>query len=108
LLLEPAYGNLSYDEPDGNPQVNPMWFDWDGELMRFTHTFKTAEDRQLTANRTWRANSSDPETCTATEGLRGVVEEIVRRYPSAAVDMHLTHRYSGPLQSRPAGQGDPR
>ncbi len=26
--------------PDGAPAVTPMWFAWDGELLKFTHTTK--------------------------------------------------------------------
>ena len=35
-LLENAnYGHLGTIRPDDTVQVNPMWFDWDGELLRF-------------------------------------------------------------------------
>jgi hypothetical protein len=37
LLERPLYGHLATTRPDGSPQVNPMWFDWDGALLRFTH-----------------------------------------------------------------------
>lgn len=28
LLERPLYGHLATMRPDGNPQVNPMWFAW--------------------------------------------------------------------------------
>ena len=35
LLERPLYGHLATTRPDGSVQVCPMWFDWDGELLRF-------------------------------------------------------------------------
>jgi nitroimidazol reductase NimA-like FMN-containing flavoprotein (pyridoxamine 5'-phosphate oxidase superfamily) len=31
LLERPLYGHLATVRPDGSPQVNAMWFAWDGE-----------------------------------------------------------------------------
>jgi hypothetical protein len=45
LLQRPLYGHLATTRPNGSAQVNPMWFDWDGELLRFTHTSKLARRR---------------------------------------------------------------
>src|ERR1051325_9097028 len=50
LLARPLYGHLATVRPDGTPQVNAMWFDWDGELLRFTHTTKRQKYRNVTAN----------------------------------------------------------
>ena len=38
LLQRPVLVNLATTRPDGAPQVNPMWFVWDGEFIWFTHT----------------------------------------------------------------------
>jgi predicted pyridoxine 5'-phosphate oxidase superfamily flavin-nucleotide-binding protein len=32
LLERPLYAHLATVRPDGKPQVNPMWFGWDGEV----------------------------------------------------------------------------
>jgi hypothetical protein len=40
LLERPLYGHLATMRPDGGLQVNPMGFDWDGQVLRFTHTTK--------------------------------------------------------------------
>ena len=50
LLERPVFGHLATVRPDGRPQVNPMWFDWDGELLRFTHTTKRQKYRNIAAN----------------------------------------------------------
>ena len=49
-LERPLYGHLATTRPDGTAQVNPMWFDWDGELLRFTHTNKRQKYSNVTAH----------------------------------------------------------
>jgi hypothetical protein len=66
LLERPLYGHLATTRPDGNAQVNPMWFDWDGELLRFTHTTKRQKYRNVTANPNVAYRSAIPITPTAT------------------------------------------
>jgi PPOX class probable F420-dependent enzyme len=61
LLERTLYGHLATTRPDGNPQVNPMWFDWDGELLRFTHTAKRQKYRNITANPHVAMSISDPD-----------------------------------------------
>ena len=38
LLGRPLPVNLATTRPEGAPQVNPMWFIWDGEFRWFTHS----------------------------------------------------------------------
>lgn len=33
LLTRPLFGHLATTRPDGTPQVNPMWFSWDGAFF---------------------------------------------------------------------------
>jgi PPOX class probable F420-dependent enzyme len=47
LLERPLVCTLATTRPDGRPQANPMWFEWDGELVRFTHTSTRAKHRNL-------------------------------------------------------------
>jgi len=39
LLDRPLDGHLATIRPDDTVQVNPMWFEFDGEHLRFTHTY---------------------------------------------------------------------
>jgi hypothetical protein len=34
LLTRPLFGHRATIRPDGTPQVNPMWFSWDGTHLR--------------------------------------------------------------------------
>ncbi|PXX60328.1 PPOX class probable F420-dependent enzyme [Nocardia tenerifensis] len=38
LLTRPLYGHLATLTASGDPQVTPMWYLWDGEVLRFTTT----------------------------------------------------------------------
>ena len=40
LLEAPNYAHLGTIRPDDTVQVNPMWFLFDGETIRYTHTTK--------------------------------------------------------------------
>ena len=35
LLASTALANIATIGPDDAPQVNPVWFDWDGTNLRF-------------------------------------------------------------------------
>lgn len=61
LLDAPNYGYLGTIRPDGTIQVNPMWFQFDGENLRFTHTTKRAKYRNLMHNPTMSFAIIDPD-----------------------------------------------
>jgi PPOX class probable F420-dependent enzyme len=105
LLDLPLYGHLATVRPDGTPQVNPMWFAWDGELLRFTHTTKRQKYRNISAQPAVAMSISDPDNPYRYLEVRGVVEEIVPD-PTGAFYLHLNDRYSGPLTEPPADAQD--
>jgi len=105
LLDLPVYGHLATVRPDGAPQVNPMWFAWDGERLRFTHTTKRQKYRNIEANPNVAMSVTDPENPYRYLEVRGVVEEIVPD-PTGAFYMKLNDRYSGPLTEPPPDKAD--
>jgi PPOX class probable F420-dependent enzyme len=105
LLERPLYGHLATTRPDGNAQVNPMWFDWDGDKIRFTHTNKRQKFRNIAANPNVSMSIIDPDNEYRYLEVRGVVEEIVPD-PTGAFYMHLNDRYSGPMTEPPADKAD--
>src|SRR2546427_8323079 len=38
ILHSKQFAHLATIGPDGAPQSSPMWFLWDGEYIKFTHT----------------------------------------------------------------------
>lgn len=105
LLDLPTYGHLATVRPDGSPQVNPMWFAWDGERLRFTHTTKRQKYRNIEANPNVAMSIVDPENPYRYLEVRGVVEEIVPD-PTGAFYLELNDRYSGPLTEPPPDKVD--
>src|SRR5258707_3092152 len=77
LLERPLYAHLATTRPDGTVQVNPMWFDWDGELLRFTHTTKRQKYRNVTTHPQVAMSIVDPDNPFKYLEVRGDVERIV-------------------------------
>ncbi|GAS91553.1 PPOX class F420-dependent oxidoreductase [Mycolicibacterium brisbanense] len=105
LLDRPLFGHLATTRPDGTAQVNPMWFDWDGSRLRFTHTTKRQKYRNVTANPAVAMSIHDPDNPYRYLEVRGVVEEIVPD-PKAEFFLKLNDRYSGSLTEVPADAAD--
>ena len=105
LLDRPLYGHLATARPDGSPQVTPMWFAWDGEVLRFTHTSKRQKYRNIEANPNVAMSIIDPDNPYRYLEVRGVVEEIVPD-PTGAFYLELNDRYSGPLTEPPPDKAD--
>ena len=74
LLDRPLFGHLATTRPDGTAQVNPMWFDWDGSRLRFTHTTKRQKYRNVTANPAVAMSIHDPDNPYRYLEVRVVVE----------------------------------
>ncbi|MBL7500534.1 PPOX class F420-dependent oxidoreductase [Frankia sp. CNm7] len=101
LLERPVIVNLATVREDGTPQVNPMWFAWDGEFIRFTHTNFRRKYRNIKANPAVAISIVDPENPYRYVEVRGVVERIDPD-PTGAFFVELNKRYDGPF-----GPGDP-
>src|SRR6476659_11031346 len=100
LLVDPHYGHLATMRPDGNPQVNPMWFAWDGEVLRFTHTTKRQKFRNFAANPNTAMSVIDPDNPYRYLEVRGVVEEIVQD-PTGAFYLNSKNATGGRLTEPP-------
>lgn len=76
LLERPLYGHLGTIRPDGTPQVNPMWFTWDGEHLRFTTTTVRQKHKNVTANPEVSISVNDPDQPYRYLEVRGKVIRI--------------------------------
>ena len=76
LLDSTALAHAATVGPDGAPQNNPVWFDWDGELIRFSQT--TTRQKQRNVQREPRVALSivDPANPYRYLEVRGMVERI--------------------------------
>jgi PPOX class probable F420-dependent enzyme len=105
LIQRPIYASLGTVRPDDTVQVNPMWFDYDGESLRFTHTTKRAKFRNLQLNPSMSLLITDPDSPLRYLELRGKLTEVIPD-PEGAYYVHLGQRYGNPDQAPPPDKAD--
>lgn len=105
LLEAPIYGFLGTVRPDETPQVNPMWFEFDGEALRFTHTTKRQKYRNLQHNPAMSFAVLNPENPFQYLEVRGRLTEIVPD-PNGDFYVRLGKRYGNAEQQPPADSPD--
>jgi PPOX class probable F420-dependent enzyme len=105
LLTRPLIGHLATVRPDGNPAVTPMWFSWDGELLRFTHTTRRAKLRNIEHNPHVALSMTDPDQPYRYLQVRGIVEQV-EPDPSGAFYVELAIRYGREHPSPPPDSAD--
>ncbi len=105
LLTEPFYGSLGTIRPDDTVQVSPMWFLYDGETIRFTHTTKRAKYRNLQSNPSMSLAVFDPHNEYHYLEVRGRLREVIPD-PTGAFYVVLGKRYGNADQQPPADSAD--
>lgn len=105
LLERPLYGSLGTVRPDGTVQVNPMWFEFDGESVRFTHTTFRAKYRNLQHNPSMSLLVTDPDIPQRYVEVRGTLAEVIPD-PEGAFFVRLGQRYGTPDQQPPPDRAD--
>jgi PPOX class probable F420-dependent enzyme len=105
LLERPIFASLGTVRPDNSPQVNPMWFAFDGEALRFTHTTKRAKYRNLQLNPAMSLLITDPDEPMRFLEVRGTLVEVVPD-PEGAFYVVLGKRYGNPDQQPPPDSAD--
>ena len=95
LLTRPLFSHLATVRPDNTPQVNMMWFLWDGEFLRFTHTTPRQKYRNLQANPAIAMSVADPDNGYRFLEVRGVLDRVE---PDPTGDFYgvLAARYGNP------------
>jgi len=105
LLVEPNYGHLGTIRPDDTVQVNPMWFEYDGERLRFTHTSKRGKFRNLQYNPSMSLSVIDPANPFSYLEVRGALIDVVPD-PEGAFYVRLGQRYGNAGQQAPPDSPD--
>jgi PPOX class probable F420-dependent enzyme len=94
LFVEPVVANLATIMPDGRPQVNPVWCDYDGTYVRVN----AAQERQKSRNLSKRGFATvlliDPQNPFFWVEVRGRVAEITTEGADAHIDS-LAKKYLG-------------
>ncbi|HEY2521712.1 MAG TPA: PPOX class F420-dependent oxidoreductase [Streptosporangiaceae bacterium] len=100
LLERPLYGHLATARQDGTVQVEPMWFEFDGEFIKFTHTSKRQKYRNLMANPSAALSVNDPDQPYRFLEVRGVLDHVDPD-PEGVFYRQLSRRYGGADQAPP-------
>jgi PPOX class probable F420-dependent enzyme len=82
-----------------------MWFLYDGEHLRFTHTTKRAKFRNLQRNPSMSLMVFDPDDPQTYIEVRGQLVEVVPD-PEGALYVTLGQRYGNPDQQPPPDRAD--
>ncbi|WP_221584934.1 PPOX class F420-dependent oxidoreductase [Microbacterium sp. G2-8] len=105
LLDLPLFGHLGTVRPNGTVQVNPMWFEFDGEHVRFTHTSKRQKFRNLQKNPSMALSLTDPDEPVHYLEVAGRLVDVVED-PQGDFYVHLADRYGAPNQPAPPDSAD--
>ena len=105
LLEAPNYAFLGTIRPDDTVQVNPMWFAFDGETLRFTHTTTRAKYRNLQHNPSMSLAIINSDNVLNYVEVRGRLIETIPD-PTGAFYVELGERYGAPNLQPPADSAD--
>jgi PPOX class probable F420-dependent enzyme len=94
LFEKPVIANLATLMPDGQPQVNPVWCDYDGTYIRLNSAKGRAKDRNMRARPQVTVLLVNPESVWHWVEVRGTVEEITEEGADAHIDS-LANKYLG-------------
>ena len=76
LLESTALVHVATIGPHGEPQNNPVWFDWDGEYVKFSQTRARQKYRNLQRNPRVALSIVDPENPYRYLEVRGEVDHV--------------------------------
>src|ERR1700742_1511855 len=105
LLERPLFAALGTIRPDDTLQVNPMWFEYDGEHVRFTHTNKRGKFRILQSNPSMSLMLVDPDDPQRYVEVRGRLVEAIPD-PEGDFFVRLSRRYGNEDPTAPPDKAD--
>lgn len=105
LLERPVFGVLGTVGRNDTAQTSPMWFEFDGDSIRFTHTTKRTKYRNLRRNPSMSLAVYDPDKPNRYIEVRGRLDEVAPD-PTGAFYQRLGRRYGNPDTAAPADSAD--
>jgi hypothetical protein len=94
ILEGTALGHLATIDPDGRPQVNPVWFISDGERVLLSVKPETNKYRNMRGNPSVAMSCSDPGRPDRYLEVRGTVVEF-ELFDNLSWVNHLARKYTG-------------
>jgi PPOX class probable F420-dependent enzyme len=86
LFKKPAFASLATLNPDGSPQVTPVWVDYDGTNLLVNTARGRVKHRNLQRNPRVALSISDPENPYRYLGIQGRVTEMTETDADAHID----------------------
>jgi len=105
MLTRPLYGHLATQRADGWPQVNPMWFQWDGTFLRFSGATSRYKHTNIMANPRVSVSINDPDQPYRYLEVRGTVIDVLPD-TTGAFFIELATRYQLPVDGPPGDAAD--
>jgi PPOX class probable F420-dependent enzyme len=93
LLERPTFAHLATVAPDGSPHSSVMWFVWDGDVLRFTHTTSRQKFKNIAHEPRVAISIADPDNPYRSLEVRGVVEKTEPDDDVASFYQSLQKRY---------------
>jgi PPOX class probable F420-dependent enzyme len=107
LLQRKALADVATIGPHGEPQVNPVWFGWDGTYVKFSQTTGRQKYRNLQRDNRIALSIVDPENPFRYLEIRGTVARVDPDPDKAFID-EMANKYLG-VEKYPWNQpGDER
>jgi PPOX class probable F420-dependent enzyme len=107
LLKSKALADVATIGPHGEPQVNPVWFGWDGTYVKFSQTTGRQKFRNLQRDNRIALSIVDPENPFRYLEIRGTVARVDPDPDKAFID-EMANKYLG-VEKYPWSQpGDER
>lgn len=94
VLRKPAFGDVATLGPRGEPQVSPVWIDWDGEFLKFSQTTTRQKLKNLERDSRISVAVMDPDDPYMYVEVRGAVERVEKDQNKAFIDQ-LAQKYLG-------------
>lgn len=94
LFEKKSFASLATVDPDGAPQVTPVWVDYDGTHVRFNTARGRVKVRNLARNPRVALSIQDPGNPYRYVQVRGRVAEVTEVGADAHIDA-LTKKYLG-------------
>jgi PPOX class probable F420-dependent enzyme len=86
ILEKKAFAHVATVGPDGRPQNNPVWFDWDGSHLRFSQTKTRQKLKNLGREPRVAVSILDPDNPYRYLEIRGRVVDVEDDASNAFID----------------------
>ncbi len=94
LFRKKAFANLATLMPDGQPQVTPVWCDYDGEHVLINSARGRVKDRNMERDPRVSLAIMDPDNPYRYLGIRGRVVEVTEQSASEHI-YKMAKKYLG-------------